>query len=225
MQGAYLIRVSGAAPGGENVAETAGWVQAYSPEYRNLDSEPDTLARLAAASGGRFAPENPAEIFRHTLTAPRASRPAWPFLLALAAFLLPIDIAIRRLVIGRGDLARARQAIASRLLRRPSPAPALSGHTSRMDALLQARDRTRQPHTAPAARKDLMAQPDPQAILPPQPDRSPSEISPIQPPAPQASGQDQDEARPSRPSTASTLLEYKRKLRDRRDPNQPEAEK
>ena len=48
VEGAYLIRVAGNDPanaGAEAVAQTAGWVLSYSPEYRSLESDPNFLIR------------------------------------------------------------------------------------------------------------------------------------------------------------------------------------
>jgi hypothetical protein len=214
-QGAYLIRVSaspaaGAAPAGnESVAETAGWVLSYSPEYRQLDSDPDTLARIAAAAGGAIAPQDPGGIFTHNRVAPSAPRPAWPWLLALAALLLPIDIAVRRLVIGWGDLRRGWEQVAARLAPRVVPAPQPPAREARLDALLQAKERAREvpPAQPPAARKPV-ASPEPARREEPGPIEKPAEPPPADRPA--------EESAP-RSSTASTLLEQKRRRQGRKD--------
>ena len=111
-QGAYLVGVSGnppegAAPLGEQVSSTAGWVLSYPPEYQEFDSDPDLLAQIASVTGGGLVSEDPGSVFAHTLPAPRTSRPIWPGLVALAALCLPFDIALRRLAVSRSEVQRA----------------------------------------------------------------------------------------------------------------------
>ena len=100
-QGTYLIRVSGETghSDGLTVAESVGWVLSYSPEYRLLTADPSALIQLATENGGGIAPSEPTEIFRHTLPPVIATRPLWRTLLTASALLLPLDIALRRLVI------------------------------------------------------------------------------------------------------------------------------
>ncbi|HLF27546.1 MAG TPA: VWA domain-containing protein [Anaerolineae bacterium] len=145
-QGAYLIGVAGQAEGGngQTVAETAGWVLSYSPEYRELESDPDALYRIALSGGGRIASADPAAAFAHTLPAPYATQPIWPPLLLAAALLLPVDIAVRRLTIGWGDVRRAWLKLIERV-RFGQPAPAAPARSHRMDALLQAKQRAGKP--------------------------------------------------------------------------------
>jgi hypothetical protein len=95
--GVYLIQVNGLSAQGNPLQTQGGWSIPYSAEY--LPAEPDTgaMARLASQAGGRLSTGNPAEVFVHDLSAAQAARPLWPYLLALAMILLPIDIAVRRL--------------------------------------------------------------------------------------------------------------------------------
>ena len=140
--GAYLLRLTATDPAqaGNTLAETAGWVLSYSPEYRVLQADPDMLARLALLTGGNVAPADPAAAFaRAGLTAPRAVRPIWPLLLLAAAVLLPADIAVRRLALTRADIRRGLARLAAVFMRpaaspRPERAPRLS-------ALLAAKER------------------------------------------------------------------------------------
>jgi hypothetical protein len=127
-EGIYLLRVTGTSstPGDQGISEISGWSMEYSPEYRRLRSDPDALVRLAALSGGRIAETNPAQIFKHSLPVPDTYWPAWPVLLALAAMMLPVDIAVRRLVVTRNDIERSVQSLQawlqSRLMRQPAVA-------------------------------------------------------------------------------------------------------
>jgi len=108
-EGAYLVQVTG-----EQLSVTAGWVNPYSPEYRSLGGNLALLRQLASIGSGRLL-NQPAEAFAHTMPAPRTARDIWPTLLTLAVLLLPLDVAARRLVFGRRDLLRARDALRDRL--------------------------------------------------------------------------------------------------------------
>lgn len=206
--GAYLIGVSGQPSGsdGAGLTETAGWVLSYSPEYRELESDPDTLYRIAVATNGRVASGDPGEIFAHTLPAPSATRPIWPWLLALAALLLPFDIAVRRLVIGWADLRRSWIKFTGRLARRPALAPARS---QRMGVLLQTKERSRGTHgaNAPAAPPVVTSAPEP----PPPSTRDAAEAKQAA-----ASPSPEPVAPSSETTTAGALLAHKRSRRERK---------
>ena len=151
--GAYLIGVSAQSASGDNFTETAGWVQSYSPEYRELESDPDSLYRLTIAVNGRVASDNPAEVFAHSLSAPGAARPVWPWLLALAALLLPMDIAMRRLTLSRADLQRAwARAMGAFRVRQRATGQGVQ-RSERMATLLGAKERTH-PSDGPAEAAD-----------------------------------------------------------------------
>jgi Mg-chelatase subunit ChlD len=141
-QGAYVIGVSGQSPNGETVNERAGWVLSYSPEYRNLESDPDALYQLALAAQGQVATDNPADAFAHTRSAPLATRPVWPWLLLIAALLLPFDVGVRRLAIDWRDLQKAWLAIGMRRQAKRLAA-AVPARSERMTTLFQAKERTR----------------------------------------------------------------------------------
>lgn len=152
--GAYLLHVLGNPPDTSlpAVSDSFGWVLAYSPEYSQLQSDPDALLRLAAeAKTPRDPFISPDQVFLHNLVAPRAEQPAWPWLMLLAAFLLPVDIAVRRLLITRSDIARAWKAVTRRSsARQVSETPARRQH---MESLFQAKKQAGQ-RTQPA-RQDL----------------------------------------------------------------------
>jgi hypothetical protein len=141
-QGAYLIRVDGISnDGSQTLADLAGWVQAYSPEYRTLQADPDELLTLMTITGGRLTTGDPAEAFAHTLLAPADTRPIWPWLLTLAAILLPFDIAVRRLAVDRRDVTRAWQRMIGRLTPVPAGAPVIPDRSERMTTLLGVKER------------------------------------------------------------------------------------
>ena len=211
VQGVYLVHFSGQpvnAGGGPDFSQTAGWTLSYSPEYRLTASNPDLLARLAALTGGGLAPADPAEIFRHDLAAPNSTRPAWPWLLLLAAILLPLDVASRRLILTRQDWMRFVQVVQARLRRRKQDVPE---QTAQMTALLRAKGRAQDSRAAsPPGIKDKSDGTEAGASIPMQP----------LPPAPPPTQAQEPTARPEEPpaatSTTAALLARKKDLRNKR---------
>jgi hypothetical protein len=141
-EGAYLIRVAGSISGEAEpeivVAQTAGWVLGYSPEYLPLEADSDLLAAVAEMTGGRNVSADPGMVFDRSLPGDRVSRSIWPALTLLALFLLPVDIAIRRLVLTRRDLQQAWLATLGRWQPVAAPLPERREQVSR---LFQAKQR------------------------------------------------------------------------------------
>ncbi|MDE2750023.1 MAG: VWA domain-containing protein [Chloroflexota bacterium] len=110
-EGAYFLTTSGEAQLGEGAASLTdlnGWVMSYSPEYIPRPDDDGALAEIADITGGRNLAERPADVFAHDLGERQAATDIWERLLLLALILLPLDIAIRRLIITRSDLLRLR---------------------------------------------------------------------------------------------------------------------
>ncbi len=141
-QGVYLFHLTGS---GETCgfSETTGWVLSYSPEYRDITPNPDLLVRLAAMTGGKVASADPAEIFTHDLKASHTSRPIWPWLIALAAMLLPFDVASRRLILTRQDFSRLREMIQARLAFRLPKKAKITVSTPSVAALQKVKSRSK----------------------------------------------------------------------------------
>jgi Mg-chelatase subunit ChlD len=112
-EGAYFIRVAGAtredAEIEASVAQTTGWVLSYSNEYRPRPTDKQFLDRISGITGGGSLAENPLVAFEHNLDQQQAATPIHPYLLALAAFLLVADIAVRRIVINKSDVDKFRK--------------------------------------------------------------------------------------------------------------------
>jgi uncharacterized membrane protein len=145
-EGAYVLRlVSSATEEQEEedyLALTSGWVLGYSPEYAALDGDPGLMNHLANLGGGRVL-EDPAEAFAHTFQGHGTRYPLWPILLTTATLLLPIDIGVRRLVLGRRELEQAKAWVQKRIPRR---APASdTAEPSPISQLLEAKERVQQP--------------------------------------------------------------------------------
>ena len=193
-QGAYVIGVAGQSPGGEVLNEKAGWVLSYSPEYRNLESDPDALYRLTLAANGQVAASDPAEAFAHTRSAPLATRPVWPWLLLIAALLLPLDVGVRRLAFEWRDVQKAWRSIETKWQAKRAAQAALPARSERMTTLFDAKQRTRVERVERA-----------EPIEPPPTDRGE-----IKPPAPQP---DRSTTTKNSTATTSSLLEKKRARR------------
>ncbi|MEP7359222.1 MAG: VWA domain-containing protein, partial [Anaerolineales bacterium] len=177
-EGAYFIRVAGTDPtqpadSQASVAQTAGWVLSYSPEYQTLTADRNYLRQLAAITGGFEVGQDQAAIYAHDLPAPRAAtRPIWPGLLLAAVLLLPVDIAVRRLVVTRYELERARQRLAAALARR-RPATAAPERAEQLSALLRAKNR---------ASADTRPAPAPISTVPPIVTRPSTDAAAMEPP-------------------------------------------
>ncbi len=135
--GTYLVQLSGEQEGRTIIQDVAGLVVPYSPEYRLNQSNPALLAELMRVTGGNRI-VTAADAFTPTgANVNRAQEIALPMLL-LVLLLLPIDIAVRRLVVRRSDLEQARAWMQTRMQRQP--APALSADTT-LTRLAQAKRR------------------------------------------------------------------------------------
>ena len=184
-EGAYLMRltapplpppVGGEEEGGEEaVALTTGWVVGYSPEYGALEGDPAYLVRLAELGGGAVL-EEPAGAFTHDLAGAGVRRDLWPYLLGLAALLLPFDVGVRRLALGRRDLERAWAWVMERLpRRRPRPVVEVEA-PSPVGRLFQAKSRAEE-------RRPAAGVATPEAAPPPA-ERPPAPAPPSRPAAP-----------------------------------------
>ena len=210
-EGAYLIRVAGTDPAQSidappAVAQTAGWVMSYSPEYQTLTADPNFLSQLAALAGGHVLGKDASEIYLHNLPAPRAaSSPAWPVLLLIAALLLPVDIAVRRFVLTRSDLQRGWRR-AQDWVSRHRPRPALTPQrVERLSSLFAAKNR---------AGADTRAAPVITPILTRAATAEPVEATPARRAKP--SGGEAEPAVPAAVGTSAALLAKKR-AREKKD--------
>lgn len=139
-EGAYYLAVNGTGDlGGDSIAfnTVSGWVMSYSPEYQPAGPLDDRLlADLADITGGRSLSDDLSGIFSRIAETRAAATPIWPLLLALVLLLLPVDIAVRRLIIMQSDLVRLRAFLFGR--RQTLPV------SERVSSLMSARERARQ---------------------------------------------------------------------------------
>lgn len=137
--GAYAMRFDQTRSGASPLGRTVVLVAPTPAEYRLLGTNERLLAALREATGGTaLAGEDAARrAWRHDLAGTTAGRELWPWLLLAALLLWPLDVGVRRLSVGRRDLALARAWVGARWVRARAPAP---WETS-VDLLLGARDR------------------------------------------------------------------------------------
>ena len=154
--GAYVIRVSQTRPGSPALGRTLGLVAPTPAEYRVLGTNHAFLATLRAATNGR-AIETPDEPWTHDLTTNASSTDLWPTLLILALLVWPLDIALRRVSVGRRELVDARRWLAGGWRRKVAP------RTVEVAGMLAARDRA----AGSAARAALLREDEPAAAVTP----------------------------------------------------------
>ncbi|HEX5823760.1 MAG TPA: VWA domain-containing protein [Candidatus Limnocylindrales bacterium] len=132
--GAYVIRVSQTRPGSAALGRTLGLVAPTPAEYRVLGTNEAFLATLRAATAGR-AIASPEEPWTHDIRTNASSTDLWPMLLILALLLWPLDIALRRVSVGRRELADARRWLGGGWRRTVAP------RSTEVAGMLAARDR------------------------------------------------------------------------------------
>ena len=207
--GAYAVRVTQTKPGSSPLGRTVGLVAQTPAEYRVLGANEPGLAALRAASGGR-AIVTPLDPWRHDLSATDQFTELWPLLLVLALLLWPLDIALRRMSVGRRELAAARGWVVDIGHRRRATAR----RTATGESLLAARERA----GSTAARASIRGSTSVLPILPPaDPVSSPAPVGPAGP----ATGRPVSEARPAsaaestgQPDTIERLRDAKRRARE-----------
>jgi Mg-chelatase subunit ChlD len=173
--GTYFIRLE--VREGEEVLgqQILGLAVPYSPEYRAAGADLSLLDRLAALTGGGVLAE-PAGAFAHDLAAADRAQDIWRGLLLVAALLFPLDVAIRRVMLGRQDLLQARAWLAARL---PTIRRGEARAERTMGQLLQARQRARErqvrsrPAPRPAGEKGDAPNGEPPATTPLTPGEGP----------------------------------------------------
>lgn len=128
--GSYLARISVTSGGRVVRAATAGLAVAYSPELRYVGTDRAFLAQVARAGGGVVL-SSPSQAWAVPVPPVVLTRSLVWWLLGLAALLVPVDVAVRRLVLRPGDvqLWRSRRAPAGPepATRQRSPAPGDQG--------------------------------------------------------------------------------------------------
>jgi len=149
--GAYAVRVTQTRPGAPALGRTVGLVEPVAAEYRLLGVNSAFLAALRAATGGTEI-ALATDPWIHDLRLTASFTELWPWLLILAMLLWPLDVALRRVSLGRRELLDARAWVGRRWRRRGAAAP----RTAASEGMLAARDRA----GASSARAALLRRPD-----------------------------------------------------------------
>ena len=139
-EGAYFLTINGSAVLDDQetaLTDINGWVMSYSSDYITREQDDTLLARLADITDGDNLSETPTEVFLHNLGDRQATTPIWEALVLIALFILPFDIAVRRLIITRTDINRLRAYLAGHR-------PEQDERSERLEALLNVRERARE---------------------------------------------------------------------------------
>jgi hypothetical protein len=160
--GTYLVRLGVSQDGKALGQQTLGLVVPYSPEYKTTDVDLALLSQLARQTGGQELPQ-PEAAFVHNLPAAERAHEIWSPLLLAVALLFPLDVALRRVMLGPGDARRAvawlRQRLSSPRSGVAKPGRLLGRLFEARDRALHARDRARPPGPRPEGPPPISGQP------------------------------------------------------------------
>ncbi len=132
--GSWMVGVELSEEGETVAAGSAEAVQPYSPEYRIAKAGGPLLQELARVGGGELL-DRPELAFRRPEVARMVPTALWPWLLGLAAFLLLLDVATRRLEFGRvPGMAAASVPVAKRPRFRPARGEVVATEAPKVDA-------------------------------------------------------------------------------------------
>jgi len=171
--GTYLVQYM-VSEGGDTLGQqTLGLVVPYSPEYKTSGTNRSLLSELARLTGGGELSE-PMAAFLHNLPAADRAREIWGTLLLVAALLFPLDVAVRRVMLGSRDLRKAAIWLQEQL---PAHRKKVTRQEPALSQLFQARDRVRvrrarQASPPPASPGVSHGEPSPN---PPEPQAEPGE--------------------------------------------------
>jgi Mg-chelatase subunit ChlD len=118
--GAYWVAVAVENADGVLASGSSGVVAGYADEFAFREPDVGLAADLATTTGGRVEPVA-AEIYDPAPSRGAAETTIWPWLVGLALALFMVDVALRRLVVARGDFEAWRESVA----RKRAPAEAL----------------------------------------------------------------------------------------------------
>ncbi|MGD9494910.1 MAG: VWA domain-containing protein [Armatimonadota bacterium] len=145
--GAYVAGIVARGPDGFLAQRTMGFAVPYPPDYADVAPDDDFLRRAAAQTGGTTLAD-PAQVFTPPAVFPRTHTDIWRLLLWIAALLLPLDVAVRRLIVRAEDVAMALAAVRSRvgaLRGAPQPEQATVEHLLASRRTVRERDREPRP--------------------------------------------------------------------------------
>ena len=133
--GSYLVKVTVSEHGQVTHAALGGLAVAYSAEYQFLGTDAAFLQEVAKAGGGSVL-SDAGSAFKVALPKVEVKESLAFLLLAIAAILLPVDIAARRLVVSRGDQKAWAEAMQRRVAREASVPAAVEPTLERLKGRL-----------------------------------------------------------------------------------------
>jgi Ca-activated chloride channel family protein len=207
--GAYGVRVTQTRPGSTPLGRTVGLVAPTAAEYRLLGTNEPLLASLRSATGGKEI-ETPLDPWVNDLRTTARSTDLWPLLLVLALLLWPLDIALRRVSIGRRELAAAGAWVRALPRRRARTA----ARTATAESMLATRARATSAETRSALRRAPDAAVAPTAPRPAEP-VAPVEPPPVESPAPAAPATEPAAPAGTASDTLARLRDAKRRASER----------
>jgi uncharacterized membrane protein len=105
--GTYLVRL-GVNSGDQSLGQmTLGVVVPYSPEYKVSGVDLSLLSSMAKTTGGGSI-DDPQLAYEHNIPSQSFAREIWQPLLLLAIILFPLDVAVRRILFGPGEVRKTR---------------------------------------------------------------------------------------------------------------------
>ena len=141
--GTYLVNIR-TQKGEETRSQITGGVLPYSPEYGAIGTDEFLLNGIRERAGGdRLMLDKPDEVFNRPRLPASLPIDIWLPLLMASAILFPLDVAVRRLVVGEDELNN----LAARLRRKPGEKPS---DDSSVAAKLKAKRAARGQADAPA---------------------------------------------------------------------------
>ncbi len=134
--GSYIVTVAEPDPAGGQRVSATGFSIPYPPEYRSYRPNTPLLTQTSITTGGEELTQ-PEQALRPAKDPGTSITDLWSTLLFLAAMLLPIDIAARRLALPIGEL------IGKIWARVPQKSPPNANPAATVDRLNQAKQRAR----------------------------------------------------------------------------------
>jgi len=213
--GAYLMNLMQMEGDQLRGSQALGLSVDHSPEFDDPQPNINLLTRLAETSGGKVLDIEKDNPFRHDRKKTFQARDLWEWLLKLAIILFPLDVGIRRIQLGREEMAK----ILARLKQWVffwKPPPNAPKTEESLAALLHRRDRVRSSQTAPSTAPPPTVDP---SLFQPEKQVDVATLPSENEPGAPIPGTDPAQAAPPKPavSTTSRLLDAKRRAKKRRE--------
>jgi hypothetical protein len=143
--GSYIVTVAEPDDAGGQRVTARGFIVTYPPEYRTTRTNRPLLAQITEVGRGKEI-STPEQAMRPVVDPGASITELWPYLLFFAAFLLPVDVGIRRVALPFAEIMA--KVLARLRLRRPPPEVA---QVEIVDRLQQAKRRVQTPSSGDPA--------------------------------------------------------------------------